>query len=81
MLGNAAVYATSRTERSVTLSTIEAEYAALADGAKKGMFVRWVMPFMQPIVYEITVMEDNEGAKAMAETSLSSGRSKHIDVR
>ena len=39
------------------------------------------MSSMQPNVYEITLMEDNEGAKAMAENPLSSGRSKHIDVR
>ena len=44
------------------------------------MFVRLVMSFMQPNVYEITLMEDNEGAKALAETPLSSGRSKQIDV-
>ena len=73
MLGNAAVYA--------TLSTTEAEYVALVEGAKEGMFVRSVMSLMQPNVYEITSMEDNEGAKAMAEKPLSSGRSKHIDVR
>ena len=57
------------------------EYVALAEGAKEGMFVRSVMYFMQPNVYEITLMEDNEGAKAMAENPLSSGRSKHIGVR
>ena len=65
----------------MTLSTTEAEYVALAEGAKEGMFVRSVMSFMQPNVYEITLMEDNEGAKAMAENPLSSGRIKHIDVR
>ena len=67
MLGNAAVYATSRTQDCVTLSTTEAEYVALAEGAKQEMFVRSVMSFMLPNVYEITLMEDNEGAKAMAE--------------
>ena len=36
---------------------------------------------MNSNVYEIEILEDNEGAKAMAENSLSSGRSKHIDVR
>ena len=81
MLGNAAVYATSHTQHCVTLSTTEAEYVALAEGAMEGMFVRSVMSFMQPNVYEITLMEDNEGVKAMAENPLSSGRSKHIDVR
>ena len=45
------------------------------------MLIRSVMSFIQPNVYEITLMEDNEGAKAMAENPLSSGRSKHIDVR
>ena len=81
MLGNAAVYVTSRTQHWVTLSTTEAEYVALAEGAKEGMFVRSVMSFIQPNVYEITLMADNKRAKAMAENPLSSGRSKHIDVR
>ena len=81
MLGNAAVYATSRTQYCLTLSMTEAEYVALAKGAKEGMFVRSVIYFMHPNVYEITLMEDNEGAKAMAENPLSSGRSKHIDAR
>ena len=36
---------------------------------------------MQPNVHEITLMEDNEGSKAKAENPLSSGGSKHIDVR
>ena len=75
------MYATSRTQRCVTLSTREAEYVALAKEAKEGVFVRSVMSFMQPNMYEITLMEDNEGAKAMAKNPLSLSRSKHIDVR
>ena len=63
VLGNAAVYATSRTQHCVTLSTTEAEYVALAEETKEGMFVRSVMSSMQPNVYEITLMEDNEEAK------------------
>ena len=64
MLGNAAVYATTRTQHCVMLSTTEAEYVALAEGTKERMFVRSVMSYMQPNVYEITLMENNEGAKA-----------------
>ena len=71
MLRNAAVYATRRTQYCLTLSTTEAEYVALAEGTKEGMFVRSVMSFMQPNVYEIILMEDNEGAKAMAEHPLA----------
>ena len=81
MFGNAAVYATSRTQHCVTLSTTEADYVALSEGVKEGMFVRSVMFFMQPNVYEITLMEGNARAKAIAENLLSSGRSKHIGVR
>ena len=32
-------------------------------------------------VFKIELLEDNEGLKATAENPLSSGRSKHIDVR
>ena len=53
MLGNAAVYTTSRTQHCVTLSTTEAEYVALAEGTKEGMCVRSGMYFMQPNMYEI----------------------------
>ena len=31
--------------------------------------------------YDIVLYEDNEGAKALARNPLSSGSSKHIDVR
>ena len=48
MLGGAAVYATSRTQHCVTLSTTEAEYVAMAEGTKEGLFVRSVLLFMQP---------------------------------
>ncbi|CAN0010261.1 unnamed protein product, partial [Sphacelaria rigidula] len=51
-------------------------------------FVRSVLSFLRPRVvlgrveeYDIVLYEDNEGAKALADNPLSSGRSKHIDVR
>ena len=50
-------------------------------GGQEGLFVRSVLSFIQPNVHEITSMEDNEGAKAMVENPLRSGRNKHIDVR
>ena len=60
----------------------------MAEGAKECMFVRSVLYFLKPrlvlgreVEYDIVLYEDNEGAKALAENPLSSGRSKHIDVR
>ena len=48
LLGGAAVSASSRTQHCVTLSTTEAEYVAMAEGAKEGMFVRTVLSFIFP---------------------------------
>ena len=59
-LGNVAVYATSRTQHCATLSTTEAEYVALAGGVKERVFVRSVMSFMQPNVYEITLFDGSQ---------------------
>ncbi|CAM9241671.1 unnamed protein product, partial [Sphacelaria rigidula] len=88
MYGGIAVSSTSRTQHCVTLSPTEAEYVAMAEGAKEYMFVRSVLSFLRPKVvlgrqveYDIVLYEDNEGAKALADNPLSSGRSKHIDVR
>ena len=88
MYGGAAVWSTSRTQYCVTLSTTEAEYVAMAEGEKECMFVRSVLSFLQPrlvlgrgVEYDIFLYEDNEGAKALAESPLSSSRSKYVDVR
>ena len=52
------------------------------------MFVRSVLSFLRPkVVLEekwtttLFFFGDNEGAKALADNPLTSGRSKHIDVR
>ncbi|CAM9866732.1 unnamed protein product [Sphacelaria rigidula] len=62
-----------------TLSTTEAEYVAMAEGAKECMFVRVVVG--RHVEYDIVFHKDNEGAKALADNPISSDPSKHIDVR
>ena len=81
--GGALVTWFSRTQKSVTLSTTEAEYVAMAEGVKEAMYVRGVLEFLRPEIEtpSISVFEDNRGAKALAENPLSSSNSKHIDVR
>lgn len=73
----------SRTQKCVTLSTSEAEYVAMGDGVKEALFVNGVLKFLMPSkkIDQIEVLEDNEGAIALAENPLSSGNSKHIDIR
>ncbi|CAB1108043.1 unnamed protein product [Ectocarpus sp. CCAP 1310/34] len=56
----------SKTQSIVSLSSTEAEYIAAEDGVKEAF---------------IQVLEDNQGAMALVQNPLSSGRTKHIDVR
>ena len=82
-LGGTVVSHTSKTHHVASLSTSEAEYIAAGDGVKKTLFVHAVLSFIAPETSgaSIKVLEDNEGAKALIENSLSSVRSKLIDVR
>ena len=83
MLGNTGVSASSTTQHCVTLSTSEAEYVAMAYGAKAASAIQAVLDFRQPHLSSsaIDLYEDSEGAKALAENPQGSHRSKHVDVR
>ena len=83
MVGGTVVNASSTTQHCVTLSTSEAEYVAMAQGAKTALFAKAVLDFLQPeLANETTdLFEDNQGAIAIAENPISGGRTKHIDVR
>ena len=82
-LGNSTVSWSSNTQKIVTLSTTKAEYAALGDGVKEGLFVKAVLSFILPSlsVKSIKVLVDNEGAIKLAANPLSSARTKNIGVR
>ena len=73
----------SSTQKTVSLSTTEAEYRALGDGVKEALFAKSVASFMMPSISEKTIKAyvDNEGAINLASNPLSSARTKHIDVR
>lgn len=83
LCGGAPVAWFSRTQKCVTLSTTEAEDVAMGDGVKEALFVNGVLAFMMPNkdLEGIMVLENKEGAIALAENPLSSSNSKHIDVR
>ena len=82
-VGESSVSWFSSTQKIVTLSTTEAEYVAVGDGAKEALFVKGVLSFIIPSISEncIKVFVDNDGAISLAEKPLSSARTKHIDVR
>jgi len=72
----------SRAQRSVTLSSSEAEFVVLSEAAKEIKFVVQVlMSIGIPVKLPVIVRVDNVGAIFMAENVSTSQRTKHIDVR
>ena len=72
-----------RTQKCVTLSTLEAEYVALGDAVKKLLFLRQIWRFTLPskVMPCFPVFEDNQGAVKLAQNPVTNSNSKHIDVR
>ena len=68
LCGSSPVAWYSRTQKSVTLSTTEAEYVAMGDGVKEALFIDGVVDFLfaDMKAETIRVLEDNEGAIASA---------------
>ena len=62
----------SRTQKCVSQSTSEAEYLAMGDGVKEALFVNGLLQFLRPSgePRKIEVLEDNEGAIALADNPL-----------
>jgi hypothetical protein len=72
----------SKAQRSVTLSSAEAEFVACAEAAKEIKFVAQILNDMGiQVQTPIIVRVDNVGAIFMTENVSTSGRTKHIDVR
>ena len=73
----------SRTQKSVTLSSTEAEDIALAAGIKETIFLRYIWSFIFPDrdVGCTLVKEDNVGEIHLAKNLATTPNSKHIDIR
>jgi transposase InsO family protein len=72
----------SKGQRSVSLSSSEAEYFALSEASKDIKFVSQIMLTMGiPVRLPIVVRVDNVGAIFMSENVSASSRTKHIDIR
>jgi len=75
----------SRKQKSVTLSSCEAEYVALTDAAKETIHLRRIINFLDkdfdPNV-PTKIHEDNQGTIALAYSDgKTQARTKHIDIR
>ena len=61
-------------------STAESEYIALSDSAREAVYIKRLLEAMNYNIDAITIYEDNQVAKRMAE-EIATKRSKHIDIR
>jgi len=72
----------SKSQRSITLSSTEAEYVALSEVTAEIMFIKQILEFLEmKMELPIKVHVDNVGAIYLANNSTIGQRTKHIDVR
>jgi hypothetical protein len=72
----------SRKQKSVTLSSSEAEYVAISELCAEIMFVKQILEFLKiEVVLPIIVRVDNVGAIYLANNAVSGPRTKHVDIR
>ena len=72
----------SKQQKSVALSSSEAEYVAISEAVKEILFVIQVMKSMGLQVYTpVVVRVDNMGAIFMSENTSSGTRTRHVDTR
>jgi hypothetical protein len=80
-LGGAAISWVSRAQKTIALSSTEAEYMSLSDASRQ---LLWVHSLMNEIGIPITTIPlcgDNQGAIFIASNPITEKRTKHMDIR
>ncbi|PLW35354.1 hypothetical protein PCASD_15517 [Puccinia coronata f. sp. avenae] len=81
-IGDGAISWKSRKQATVSLLSTEAEYKALSDSCKEGIWLRNILTELCLRPREALPLHfDNEGAKALANNPEHHSRTKHIDAR
>lgn len=82
LFGGAAISWESRKQRTVALSSTEAEYMAIAEAVKEAIYLK---NFLHEAgfgdVADIVIFNDNRGANLLTRNSVFHHRTKHIDMR
>jgi hypothetical protein len=83
MMANAAISWKSTSQKSVALSTCEAETVALSETLKEAIWLKRLRDELQPALTKqpLPLREDNQSAIALAKERRFSNRTKHIDIR
>jgi len=68
-------------QKSVALSSMEAEYMSLAEATKEAL---WLKALMRELIYDqktVKIYEDNQSCIALAKNPERHSRAKHIDIK
>lgn len=78
----AAICWESRKQRTIALSTAEAEYVAMSEAAREAIFLkRLVSEISGQVEMPMKIFSDSQSAVAIAQNPVHHQRTKHIDVR
>lgn len=81
ILNGGAVTWDSKKQKTVALSSTEAEYMALAEATREVLYLRKLLHDFDLNVEEFVIINDNMGAGKLASNPVFHGRTKHIDIR
>lgn len=81
LLNNGPITWSSQRQNAVSLSTVEAEYIALAHGTKEAVWLKRLLNELKMNCDVVPMYIDNQSAIKLAKNSDFHKRSKHIDVR
>lgn len=80
-LANAAISWSSRKQKSVALSSTEAEYVSLSEAAKEAIHLKILLEEIIGDQGRLTIFNDNQGAGQMTKNPICHSKAKHIDIR
>jgi hypothetical protein len=78
IFANCSVSWEARKQQTVALSSTEAEYMALSDATKEAIYLRRFLKEVLDIDKQIQIMNDNQGARSLAQNPIQHSRTKHI---
>lgn len=80
-LGSSVITWESRKQKTVALSSTEAEYMAMSDACKEALFVRTFLYELLCKNVSVTMYNDSQSAQKLCSNPMYHARTKHIDVR
>lgn len=81
VMANAAISWECRKQRTVALSSTEAEYMALSDSSKEAVHLRSFLGEVMGELQTTIIFNDNQGAGQLTRNPVFHKRTKHVDIR